>query len=114
MGIDFRVQSHTNPEFLKESQEQYCKWEWRYIRWHDVLDFLDINLAALANSAISWWSESQVAAMRDLIKELAEGDEDLLWDEDRKQRGSALQKDAAALLQHFERYVENDARIYVF
>lgn len=114
MGIEYRVESHTNPAFLKESQDRYCKWAWREIRWREVLDFLGINLAAIADNAISWWAESQVAAMRDLIRQLAEGDEGLLWDEDCKQRGLALQKDAGALLPFFDAYVEHGARIYVF
>lgn len=114
MGIDFRIESPTDPEFLKGSPDQYCKWAWRNIRWTDVLEFLEINLALLSNGAINWWSESQVAAMRDLIKQLAEREENLLWDEDRRLRVASLQKDATLLLEHFDAYVAHGARIYVF
>jgi len=114
MGIDYRVESLTHPTmFAIDSPEQYCKWAWRDIKWAPVLDFLDINLSLLTGCAIHWWAESQVAEMRDLIRQLAEGDENLLWDEERKAAGGSLRKDAQALLKHFDFYVAHDARIWV-
>jgi hypothetical protein len=97
-----------------ESPDQYCKWAWRGLAWRDILDFLEINLAALANTAICWWSESQVETMCGLIRQLVEGNEGLLWDEDRQKRAAALRGDAVRLLQFFESYVAHGARIYVF
>ena len=114
MGIDFHVESPSDREFLKDSQDQYCKWAWRNINWAGVFDVLNIKLAVIGDSAINWWAESQVETMRNRIRQLAEGNEDFAYDADQQKRAATLQKDAALLLEHFDAYVAHGARIYVF
>ena len=102
MGIDYQVVSLTNPYMFSNAEDSYLKWAWRSIDWKAVLDFLQIDLSCVGGTAINYWAESQVEDMRDLIRDLS-----LTPDYEFKD-------DAAKLLAHFNYYVEQKARIYVF
>jgi hypothetical protein len=113
MGIDYKVESASCPELFTDPSDAYLKWALRDIEWRKVLNFLHINLALLYDSAIDYWSESQVEDMRDLIKGLAEGTMEFYEEADRI-TAESLKDDAAELLVHFNYYVMKGARIRVF
>lgn len=114
MGIDYMVASRTNTIAFAEEADVYCKWAWRNINWEPVLEFLEIRLDLLCSSSVNYWAECQVVDMRDKIKQLMDGDEALLWDEERRAEAEPLRPAASELLTWFNFYVENNARIIVF
>lgn len=123
MGIEFIIESLTNPNMYDENDNKiYLRYAWKDINWEFILcDVLNINLSVLYDNAINYWSLEQVIEMRNLIKNLYESPEQVLNNNydvyDNNQLLSKVKEykdDIYKLLEFFEYYVENKAIIKVF
>lgn len=120
MGIDFVVESTIVPDIYKGTQDSFLKWAWKDIEWRAIFNLLNINLGALYDNAISYWSVDQVVEMHQLIKKFYECPTDVLYDDDERElkkqliRAIELRHDTHKLLDFFEDYVKNKAIICVF
>lgn len=120
MGIDFVVESTIVPDIYKGTQNSFLKWAWKDIEWRAIFSLLNINLEALYDNAISYWSVDQVEKIYQLIKKFYECPSDVLYDDDEKylekqlKRAVELRHDTYKLLEFFSDYVANKAIICVF
>lgn len=111
MGVDFKLVSLTDP--FGESPDVYLKYAWRDLEWEAVFGLLGIDLAALYNNTLNWWSEAHIVAIRDLLVRLLAADRELLWCQERLEAARDLSTDILVLRELFDGYVTKNARILV-
>jgi hypothetical protein len=88
----------------------YLKYAWKDIDWEPILSVLNINLAAICDNAINYWTPEQIKDMRDRILQLYT-DENKLID---RTNTTHIMSNTEALLEFFNFYVEHNVYIYVW
>ena len=83
-----------------------CKEEWIGIEWNRIFDILEINLCILQNHSINYRATEHVENMRNTIEVLCNT---TFYDVDIN-----IKEDAKVLLQKFNSYVSNGARIHIY
>ncbi len=124
MGIDYLVKSKVNPAMYGEDDpNMWLKYALHEIKWYEILDLLNINLAALYDSAIRYWSPEQVKDMYEMIARLDEDPYILYygWKKEELEphmikdieKAIKLKDDIRVLKEYFEFLVANEAYIEV-
>ena len=111
MGVDYSIESKTNPQMFADPSDSDIFWAWRSINWRPVMDFLDVEFPLIYEPKDPYLSESDVERIRDDLQRIVDFDSDLLWDHERMTAAISLHADAAALLVHFNFYVQHKAHI---
>jgi hypothetical protein len=111
MGVDYSIESKTNPQLFADPSDSDIFWAWRGINWRPVMNFLDVEFPLIYEPMNPYLSESDMERIRDNLKRLVDLDPDLLWDDARMTEAVSLRTDAAALLVHFNFYIQHKAHI---
>ena len=98
MGVDYSIESKTNPHLFADPSDSDIFWAWRDINWKPVMDFLDVEFPLIYEPKDPYLSELDVRRIRDDLERLVDLD-------------TELRKDASALLEHFNFYAEHKAHI---
>ncbi len=125
MGIHIVVKSKINPNmYTEDDPNKWLKYALKDIEWGEIFDLLNINLAALYDSAINYWSPEQVKDMYEMIKRLDEDPYSLYYGWTKEQlephmikdidKAMVLKEDIRRLKDYFKFLVDNEAYIEVF
>jgi hypothetical protein len=109
--------------YAEDDPNMWLKYALKDIEWIDILDLLNINLAALYGSAIRYWSPEQVKDMYEMITRLDEDPYNLYgpWKKEELEphmikdieKAIKLKDDIHQLKEYFEFLVANEAYIEV-
>jgi hypothetical protein len=124
MGIDYLVKSKINPNmYAEDDPNMWLKYALKNIEWIEILNLLNINLAALYDSAINYWASDQVKDMYEMIEGLDEDPYNLYgpWKKEELEphmikdieKAIKLKDDISVLKEYFEFLVANEAYIEV-